>query len=112
MSVFKRGNRWWYTFKQDGIRIQESTGSKSKEIAVRAERQRRNELDEARNSLKARRIPILFRDASKEWMEASRARWGKANVAIQGYNLRHLNQAFGEVLLTAINHQNIHRTSC
>ena len=38
MSVFKRGNTWWYEFQLNGSRIRESARTGSKTIAREAER--------------------------------------------------------------------------
>lgn len=41
MSIYERGNVWWYKFKFRGQEIRESTHSASKTLAIRAERERR-----------------------------------------------------------------------
>lgn len=102
MSIFKRGRIWWYTFVKDGHRYQISTGSRSKDIALRAEARRRTELDEGRNNLPAKRKPITFQTAASQWMEAKKADWSKSNFDIQTYNLKHLNAHIGSDLLTEI----------
>ena len=100
MSLYKRNKTWWYSFSKDGRRFQVSTGSRSKEIATRALARKLTELDEGRNNLPAKRSPVAFQDYATTWMEASRARWSKANTDIQNYNLAHLNPCFGKLLLT------------
>jgi len=107
MSVFKRGKIWWFKFSRDGSRYQRSTGSRSKEIAIRAEARMLTELDEGRNKLPSKRKPTTFQVAAKDWMEASRARWSKANTDIHSYNLAHLNKCFGKMLLTEITAERI-----
>jgi len=87
MSIFKRGERWWYEFEFHGQRIRESTGSESRTLAVKAERQRRRELEESANGVRAARRPVLFPVAAREWMAVNRARWSKSNIAIQDFNL-------------------------
>jgi integrase len=109
VSVFKRGNVWWYLFRKDGVRIEETSGSRSRAIAVRAERERRNQLDEIFNHLQPKQRLIKFSQAAEEWMEAARADWGKANYQIQTYNLKHLNEHFGSSLLTSITAASIGR---
>jgi len=49
MSVYKRGDVWWYGFNFAGRVYQESTKSKSKTLAKEAEKKRRRELEEAFN---------------------------------------------------------------
>ena len=50
MSLFRRGDVWWYEFWFAGRRIQESSKSISKTIAKAAEQRRRHELAEGYNS--------------------------------------------------------------
>ena len=107
MSVFQRNKIYWYEFVFRGQRIRESTGSQSRTLAVKAERQRRRELEESANGVRASRRPILFPAAAREWMSANQARWSKANVAIQGYNLKHLCSHFGAMLLADFTPQHI-----
>lgn len=107
MSVFRRGERWWYEFEFHGQRIRESTGSTSKTLAVRAERQRRRELEESANGVRAARRPVLFPVAAREWMAANKARWSESNISIQEFNLKHLSAYFGSMLLADITPQHI-----
>src|ERR687883_517498 len=44
--LYKRGGRWWYKFKFAGRVFREPTKTNSKEIAGRAERNRRRELED------------------------------------------------------------------
>ncbi len=107
MGVFKRGGKWWYEFSFQGQRIRESTRSESKTLAVRAERQRRRELEESANGVRAARRPMLFPVAAREWMAVNRARWSRSNIAIQEFNLKHLSVYFGSMLLSDISSQDI-----
>ena len=107
MSLFKRGGRWWYEFEFRGQRIRESTGSNSKTLAIKAERQRRRELEESANGVRAVRRPVLFPTAAREWMAVNQARWSESNVSIQEFNLKHLSAHFGSMLLADITPQHI-----
>lgn len=107
MSVFRRGGIWWYEFVFRGQRVRESTASNSKTLAIKAERNRRRELEESANGVRAARRPVLFPTAAREWMAANRARWSKSNVSIQEFNLKHLSASFGSLLLADITHQHI-----
>jgi len=102
VSVFRRGKTWWYEFVFNGRRIRESTRSSSETLAIKAERNRRREFEESANGILARRDPILFTKAAREWMAANKARWSSSNIAIQEYNLKHLKELFGNLLLTDI----------
>ena len=57
MSVYKRGDVWWYKFRFAGQMIRESSKSESKTIAKDAERQRRREMEESWNQIKRRKLP-------------------------------------------------------
>jgi integrase len=107
MSIFQRGDRWWYEFEFRGQRIRESTGSTSKTLAIKAERNRRRELEESANGVRPARRPVLFTTAAHEWMAANSARWSKSNVSIQTFNLKHLSEYFGAMLLADITPQQI-----
>lgn len=107
MGVFKRGEVWWYEFVFRGQRVRESTGSDSKTLAVKAERQRRRELEESANGVRAARRPVLFPVAAREWMAVNHARWAKSNISIQEHNLKHLTGYFGAMLLADITPQHI-----
>lgn len=107
MSIFKRGEIWWYEFVFHGQRVRESTGSNSKTLAIKAERQRRRELEESANGVRAARRPVLFPVAAREWMAANKARWSESNISIQEFNLKHLSAYFGSMLLADITPQHI-----
>ena len=102
MPLYKRGRIWWFWFSRDGKRYQISTGSTNKDIAKRAEARKLTELDEGRNNLPSKAKPMAFHVAATKWLEVKGAQWSKANLAIQNYNLAHLNQHFGRMLLTEI----------
>ena len=50
MSVYRRGDVWWYKFRFAGQVIRESSKSESKTVAKDAERARRRELEGSFNS--------------------------------------------------------------
>jgi hypothetical protein len=102
MGVFKRGSVWWFTFRFRGQRIQESTSSTSKTLAIRAERERRRQLEEGVNRLKADKRPMIFSVYSKHYLEANTPHWSPSNVRIETYNAKHLAEHFGKSLLTDI----------
>ena len=51
MSVFKRGDVWWYKFRFANRLIRESAKTPSKTVARDAEKKRHRELEEAYNNL-------------------------------------------------------------
>jgi integrase len=99
MSVFKRGNTWWYEFQFNGSRIRESAKSTSKTIARDAERNRRRDLERGMNSIeRPKRVP-LFKIAAAQWL-ASRA--GLAPHTVETYRtyVRTLIDRFGGRLVS------------
>ena len=101
MSVFQRGNVWWYTFRFRGQRIQESTSSRSKNLAVKAERERRRQLEEGANHLKADKRPMIFSVHARQYLEANTPHWSAGTLEIQKRVIGHLND-FNKLLLTDI----------
>ncbi len=92
MSVFQRGNVWWYTFRFKGMRVQESTSSASKNLAIKAERVRRRELEEGINRVKADKRPKTFSVHSTKYLKTKELKWSDANRRIEGYNVDHLTE--------------------
>lgn len=103
MSVFQRSKFWWYEFEFRGQRFRASTSSTSKEVAKRAERARRLQLEEGVNQLKAVKRPLVFSGVAKQWLEAKAPQWSKSNLRIESYNVGHLVETFGKLLLTRHN---------
>jgi len=65
------------------------------------------ELEESANGIKPVRRPVLFTTATRECMAANSARWSKSNVSIQNFNLKHLSESFGSMLLADITAEQI-----
>jgi integrase len=99
MSLYKRGDVWWYKFRFAGQVIRESTKSDSKTVAKDAERARRRELEESWNQIKRRKLPPLFSVASADWLKT---RTGIAPSTERSYKLAisHLTEDFGKRLLS------------
>jgi integrase len=98
MSVYKRGDVWWYKFRFAGQMIRESSKSESKAVARDAERVRRRELEESWNQIKRRKLPPIFSVAAADWLKT---RTGIAPSTERSYKLAisHLSAAFGKQLL-------------
>ena len=109
MGLFKRGNVWWYEFVFRGQRIRETSNSSNKEIAARAERERRRSLELGTAGLKESVRPALFSVSSKMWVEMNAAHWSASNLQIETYNVNHLLPHFGKMLLTDIDADDISR---
>jgi hypothetical protein len=73
MSVYKRGQTYWYKFVFEGQVIRESAKTNSKTVAREAERARRRELELAVNRIpKRQRMPLLS-VAAREWLDSRTA---------------------------------------
>ena len=101
MSVYKRGEIWWYKFRFAGQTIRESSKSISKTVAKDAERVRRRELEESWNQIKRRKLPPLFSMAAGEWLKS---RMNIAPSTARSYRLAisQLAKDFGKQLLCDI----------
>jgi integrase len=109
MSVFKRGEVWWYEFVHHGQRVRESSEKTSRTAALKVERDRRKEFEDGDAQPKKNTRNMTIQVASKDWLDANRARWSESTVAIHEYNLKHLLDYFGSMLLTDINPERIGR---
>ncbi len=109
MALYKRGGKWWYEFVFRGQRVRETSNSKNKEVAARVERERRRSLELGTAGLTESKQPLLFRAASKKWLEINTAHWSASNLRIEGYHVDHLLPHFGKLLLSDINADQISR---
>lgn len=73
MSVFKRGEVYWYEFSFNGARVRESVKTASKTLAREAERARRRELELSFNKISKRKVSPLFSVAAREWVKGKTA---------------------------------------
>jgi integrase len=108
MALYRRGTTWWYKFKFRGLEIRESAHTSSRTVELKAERARRNELDEGASSIKTVK-PLLFSKAAKDWLDLKAPHWQLATRASEGYNVGHLLPYFGRKLLTDISANDIAR---
>ena len=76
MSLFRRGDVWWYEFWFAGRRLQESSKSPSKTVAKNAEQKRRRELEEGFNNLTDTRHERVrtFSDVADEFFNGYKLR--------------------------------------
>jgi hypothetical protein len=68
VSLYERGDVWWYKFWFNGQLIRESSKSNSKTVAKDAERARRRELEQAYNLIPKRERDPLFSHAADVWL--------------------------------------------
>jgi integrase len=99
VSVYKRGDVWWYKFRFAGQLIRESSKSESKTVAKDAERSRRRELEESFNRISRPRTAQFFPMSAESWLKAKIAHLSPRSVIIERANLKHINPYFGKMLL-------------
>jgi integrase len=103
VSIYRRGDVWWYKFRFANQVIRESSKSESKTIAKDAERARRRELEESWNQIKRRTLPPTFERAGSAWLEAEKPHLAERTYEIYEVALRcHLKPALGSLLLCDI----------
>lgn len=107
MSVFRRGERWWYEFSFLGQRIREPARTNSKTAAINIERARRRKLELSAGGVRVQK-PILFNAAAKAWLAES-AHWSESTREIYEMKLEHLKPFFGKLLLSDISASDIAR---
>jgi integrase len=107
MSVYRRGEVWWYKFRFAGQMIRESSKSESKTVARDAERARRREMEGSFNSISKPRTAQLCSTAADTWLKAKIAHLSPRSVIIERANLKHINPYFARVLLCDISADDI-----
>lgn len=98
MSVYKRGDVWWYKFRFANQVIRETSKSESKTIAKEAERARRRQLEEGYNRIARREKAQLFSTASRRWLDSRLAHVAPKTVALYKLAIDHLKKYFGALL--------------
>ena len=102
MSLYKRGDVWWYKFRFANQVIRESSKSESKTIAKDAERARRRQLEEGYNGIVRREKAQTFPIASKRWLDSRLAHVALKTVDLYELAIDHLKKHFGALLLSDI----------
>jgi integrase len=108
MSVYKRGQTYWYEFIFNGSRIRESAKTDSKRIATEAERARRRDLELGVNRLAKREPMPLFKAAAERWLSSLSGLAGKSLASYRQY-VRSLSAEFGDRLVCDIDYDAIVR---
>jgi integrase len=111
MSLFRyKGSKvWTMDFLFHGQRIRESTGTRSKTLALKIEDKRRRTLEEGSAGIRKQRQPLLLSVASDEWLEMKKATLAPRSVKIEQANLAHLLPAMGRKLICDIEARDIAR---
>lgn len=111
MAVFRyKGSKvWTMDFLFHGQRIRESTGTRSKTLALKIEDKRRRALEEGAAGIKKRRQPLLLSVAADEWLDMKKATLAPRSVKIEQANLAHLLPELGRKLICDIEAREIAR---
>ena len=101
MSVFRyKGSKvWTMDFLFHGQRIRESTGTRSKTLALKIEDKRRRSLEEGAAGIRKQRQPLLLSTAAEEWLDMKKATLAPRSVKIEQANLAHLLPELGRKLI-------------
>ena len=100
MSVYKRGNTWWYKFRFAGREIRESAKTHSKTVAKLAEKRRHRELEEGFNNLSNRERSDRVRtleEVAAEYLRDYEVR--HRSLRFMKYAVGHLKRLVGHLLL-------------
>lgn len=109
MSVYKRGDTWWYKFRFAGQPIRESSKSNSKVVAREAERARRRQLEQGFNRIDRQAPAQLFSVAADHWLSTKKVHLSPRSIAIEQANLKHLSPFFGKMLICEIRGEDVAR---
>ncbi|MGC2246109.1 MAG: site-specific integrase [Terriglobales bacterium] len=111
MSVFRyKGSKvWTMDFLFHGQRIRETTGTRSKTLAVKIEDKRRRSLEEGAAGIRKQRQPLLLSVAADEWLDLKKATLAPRSVKIEETNLAHLRPKLGRKLICDIEAREIAR---
>ena len=104
MSLFQRGEIWWYEFWFAGRRIRESSKSESKTVAKSAEKNRRRELEEGFNNVSdVRRERVrAMGEIADEFFEEYKLRLPQSATFAE-YAIGHIKRLVGDKMLVDMN---------
>ncbi len=108
MSLFKRGNVWWYEFWFANWRVRESSKTGSKTLAKAAEQQRRRELETGFNNLEDDREDRVrtVREIAQDYLTSYRLR-NPRSATFAEYAVGHVERILGDKMLVDINEHTI-----
>lgn len=111
MAIFRyKGSKvWTMDFMFHGQRIRESTGTRSKTLALKIEDKRRRALEEGAAGIRKQRQPLLLSVAADEWLDIKKATLAPRSVKIEQANLAHLLPELGRKLICDIEAREIAR---
>ncbi len=108
MSLFRRGDVWWYEFWFSGRRIQESSKSMSKTVAKAAEQRRRRELAEGYNSFEDMRHERVrtVNEVATDFLASYRLR-NPRSARFATYAALHLQRLLGDLMIVEVAEQTV-----
>ena len=104
MSLFQRGDIWWYEFWFAGRRIRESSKSESKTVAKTAEKNRRRELEEGFNNfsdVRRERVRAMG-EIADDFFEEYKLRLPQSATFAE-YAIGHIKRLVGDKMLVDMN---------
>lgn len=102
MSVYRRGRTWWFRFQFNGRTYRETSKSKSKTVALDAERARRRELELGYNGVTKKQRAQIWSVVADAWLQMKEAHLSPRSVIIEKLNFKHLKPFFGQSLVCDI----------
>jgi integrase len=90
-------------------RIRETTGTRSKTLALKIEDKRRRDLEEGAAGIKKAMVPRLLSVAAKEWLEMKEATLAPRSVMIENANLAHILPELGRKLVCDVEARDVAR---
>jgi integrase len=108
MSVYKRGDTWWYEFIFAGRRVQKSAKTTNKTLAKTAEKNYRKELEEGHAGVDQQRKDRVrtIADVGAAFLRDYRVKKPKSGTFVD-YAIRHLSEHLGSRMLVEIDRQAI-----
>lgn len=104
MSIFRyKGSKvWTMDFIFHGQRIRETTGTRSKTLALKIEDKRRRDLEGGAAGIKKAQAPRLLSVAAAEWLDMKKASLAPRSVLIEKANLAHILPELGRKLVRVV----------
>ena len=90
-----------------GVRIKESTQQRTKGLANRVERNRRDELEAGRSGFKKPEGPKLLKVIAEEWHDMKKVSWSENTARIATTDLEHILPVLGMSFSTEISPEDI-----
>lgn len=102
MAVYQRGRIWWYGFKFQGRKIQESTGFTNKTAALRVEAKRKADLLDRRAGFTKIKIAPKFEEYVEQFLKWSEQQHKPKTHRLHEWNCQTLKRFVGNKYLDEI----------